>query len=137
MSEPYWKTDPDYPGWYFRYPLRGGKFLIFAATDFDLQGVYDVELMVADPEFLHTDVDSTEWDEYWSKEGTAVGPGGTEVFGVLPGALFHMEYLIKRLGGQPIMRVGAATTKLFRIYEHFLTRKGYTRVAGELLKVLG
>lgn len=133
----YWHPDPDYPGWYCRIPLSDGQFLILSAADYDENEVYTLELQVAPGNFdPMAFMDDAEGVEYQCKEGTAVGPGGTEVFGILPGALFHLEYLIAKQGGNPILSARAATLKLHRIYENFLTRRGYTSVAGTLLKEL-
>lgn len=133
----YWHPDPDYPGWYGRYPLSDGQFLFLAALDYDGGEVYQVELQVADEDYGFTEpMDDVEWLNYQVKEGTPVGPGGTEVWGLLSGMLFHLEYLIAKQGGNPIFRASGATKELHRIYEHFLTRRGYISVAGLLVKEL-
>lgn len=133
----YWHPDPDYPGWYCRHPLSNGQFLVFSATDMDILEIYTLSLVICDDGVEHLNEYGDDNEDVWVKEGEPTGPGGTEVFGLLPGMLMHMEYLVRKQGGSPIFKVGAATRKLDRIYEHFLTRRGYTRVAGQMLKMLG
>lgn len=134
----YWHPDPDYPGWYAKTPLSNGSTLMFSACDFDGDEVYDLEMVVMEDATLdHTDVsEGGDFDRIWAKEGQPVGPGGAEVFGMMPGLMAHMEYLIRKEGGDPIFRIGPATERLMKLYAHLLPRLGYTRVAGEMLKVL-
>ena len=130
-----WKPDPDFWGYYCHVPLSNKTTMFFAACESDYEHRYEVEMLVSPGE-----VDVTDHDRYfaaWDAEGTPTGPGGTEAWGIASTLLTEAEELIRKDDPKAIMSIGGATEKLFRIYERFLSRRGYTRVAGDMLKVLG
>lgn len=107
--------------------------------DGEEQGIYRPAILIL------TDPTTDMWDgeEYlgeWFKGaaddagGKPIGPGGTEAFAMAGAALREVEGM---LHPGDLIVVGAATERLFRIYDKYLTRQGYTRVAGELTKVVG
>lgn len=130
-----WKPDPDFWGYYCHVPLSNKTTMFFSVTELKVAHNYNAEMIVTDHEL---DVLDSEWyDSIWNDtQGTPTGPGGTEAWGIASTLLTEAEELIREDDPQAIMSIGGATEKLFRIYERFLPRRGYTRVAGDMLKVL-
>lgn len=130
-----WTPDPDYPGWHGWVPLKGGSRLFFSALDFQLAGVYNVELVATSGAYDPTWEDA-DFDRVWAKEGEATGPGGTKAWALALDMLAEAESLVRNQGGEPIFQISPATEQLMHIYSRFLPRLGYIRVAGDMLKVL-
>ena len=137
-----WEYDPlGYEaGAHTRVTLSNGQALWIGFQGHTDLGIFYPSLLILDnPDADMWDRDYfTEWgcdeggNDHGKKSVKAIGPGGTEAFTTFGEALAHAEKHIIPKGG--IVIIGAATERLFRIYEHFLTRRGYTRVAGDLIK---
>lgn len=127
-------------GAHTRVQMRNGQTLwIGVEEEYDKENVYRPSILIlskSDAEMWDQDYED-EWGcneegEYPEKSGLPIGPGGTEAFAIAGAALLEAERDIIPSGS--LIVVGAATEKLFSIYEHFLGRRGYTRVAGEMIK---
>ncbi len=137
-----WEYDPleMLGGAHTRVRLSNGQTLwIGVEEDYERRGVYcPAILILSNPDADMWDDDYyTEWgcDEDNTnpdKSGIPTGPGGTEAFATVSAALEEAERDVVPEGG--IIVIGGATERLFKIYEHFLRRRGYTRVAGDMIK---
>ena len=116
-------------GFYVQEPLSNGGYLYVEVYNNSV-GVYNLAMIADKSGLVGDDLASSE---EWDREGQPTGPGGTEVFGKMPEILESLENAVPP---GSVICVGAVTRKLFRIYERFLTRRGYIRVAGEMLKVV-
>ena len=123
-------------GWEVRItvPLSNGQRmrLSFSLHRFAECEEIHCHLLVFDPYSL-------PWKR-WEKEGTAIGPGGTEVFGLL-GNLFReglevSDARFKRRRQRRELVLWGASDTLLHIYKKRLMRHGFTLDDGLLYKVL-
>lgn len=104
-----------------RTRLSDGQILrlSFSVDDWNEDKIIEPHLVVHKPFSM----------DRWSKQGEATGPGGMEVWAVVienfeAGVAVTRKKLTKRNEYVEI-EVTAATDALFRIYRHFLMKRGY------------